>query len=108
MRTLALLCAICLAGCASDLHLRTAAATRSVPNPGGVNAGGAIEIRSASSSIAGVLVGLGIFALVVQGERPFATQDAGHETYALDPTRSVSEQDCTRPLQEAGGNLRCR
>ncbi|MGE0874906.1 MAG: hypothetical protein AB7O31_09570 [Burkholderiales bacterium] len=104
MRTLALLCAICLAGCASDLHLRTAAATRAVPNPGGVNAGGAIEIRSASSSVAGVLVALGIFALVVQDESPTATQ----ATYALDPARSVSEQDCTRPLQEAGGNLRCR
>ena len=99
-----LLCAIFLAGCASDVHLRTAAATRSVPGPGAVNAGGAIEIRSASSSIAGVLVGLGLFALVVQGERPFAAQ----ESYALDPERSVSEQDCTRPLQEAGGNLRCR
>ncbi len=108
MRTLTLLCAICLAGCASDLHLRTAGATRAVPNPGGVNAGGAIEIRSPSSSIAGVLVGLGIFALVVQGERPFTLQDAGRETYALDPERSISEQDCTRPLPPAGGNLRCR
>jgi len=101
---LTLLCVILLAGCASDLHLRSAAATRAVPGPGAVNAGGAIEIRSASSSIAGVLVGLGILALVVQGEPPFAAQ----ETYALDPGRSVSEQDCTRPLQEAGGNLRCR
>jgi hypothetical protein len=26
----------------------------------------------------------------------------------LDPTRAVSEQDCTRPVDIASGNLRCK
>jgi len=95
--------ALGMAGCASDLHLRTASGNRALPAPGTTNVGGAVEIRSASSSMAAVLVGLGIYALAIQGELPPARPAAA----ALDPGRSISEQDCTRPI-ELSGNLRCR
>ena len=26
----------------------------------------------------------------------------------MDPTRSITDRDCSRPIEAAGGNLRCR
>ncbi len=34
-------------------------------------------------------------------------QDGAYES-SMDPTRKVSEQDCTRPIVDDGGNLMCR
>jgi hypothetical protein len=48
-----------------------------------------------------------------QPQGPYAgtsTNPGGAEAAAppMDPTRKVSEQDCTRPIVDDGGNLRCR
>jgi hypothetical protein len=48
-----------------------------------------------------------------QPQDPYAgtsTNPGGAEAAAppMDPTRKVSEQDCTRPIVDDGGNLRCR
>ncbi len=101
MRILLIACVVALSGCSSDLYVRTSAADRTNPSAGGSVSGGAVELRSPMTSLAVMLFGV---HLVAQG------QDAvpSAETPALDPGRSVSEQDCTRPVAESGGNLRCR
>lgn len=84
--------------------MRSAAADRTQPVAGGAVSGGSFELRGPMTSFAVVLVGLNLVALVAHGA------DAGQPLAApaLDPGRSVSEQDCTRPIAESGGNLRCR
>lgn len=104
MRILLISCLIALSGCSSDLYVRTSAADRTIPNPGGSVSGGAVELRSPMTSLAVVLFGVHLVALVAQGQEAVPSA----ETPALDPGRSVSEQDCTRPVAESGGNLRCR
>jgi len=97
--------AVALSGCASDVHIRTAAADRTVPVAGGSVSGGSFELRGPMTSFAVVLFGLNLVALVAHGA------DSGQpllEAPALEPSRTVSEQDCTRPIAETGGNLRCR
>jgi len=96
--------AVALSGCASDVHIRTAAADRTQPVAGGAVSGGSFELRGPMSSFAVVLFGLNLVALVAHAS------DGGQppEAPVLDPGRSVSEQDCTRPIAETGGNLRCR
>ncbi len=55
-----------------------------------------------TSSGAAVLIGLGLAAGAIHGgERPERPPE-------LDPARTVREQDCTRPLEDPGANLRCR
>ncbi len=64
--------------------------------------GGAFEARSNSGALAAALIALGLVSYSSGSEAgPAATAE-------LDPRRSVSEQDCTRPLEDTGGNLRCR
>ena len=92
-----------LAGCQSALHLESAPASRTVA-PGGATSGGALEIRTHSGSIVGALIGLGVFATAVQGD---ATPGRATSP-AMDPNRVVRAVDCTRPVEPAGGNLRCR
>jgi hypothetical protein len=51
---------------------------------------------------AAALIGLGLAARALHGG---ATDRAPPEP---DPTRSVREQDCTRPIEDLSANLRCR
>jgi hypothetical protein len=97
MRCLLLLCAVSIAGCA----LRTSPGA--LP-PGSSNVGVSLQVHGSSDSVAAVLITLGLMLVTVSGE-PQGMQVPADE---LDPRRSVSEQDCTRPLEETGGNLRCR
>ena len=94
---------LALAGCQSRLQLDSPRGTPQA-TPGTQYSGGALDIRAGSGSVAGALIGLGLIAVTIHGggpERPSATPE-------LDPGRSVREQDCTRPIEPSGGNLRCR
>jgi hypothetical protein len=104
LRTVLMACLVGLHGCASNVHVHTSPADRTLPNPGGTVSGGAVELRSPMTSLAVVLFGLHLVALVLY------SQDIAPsiEVPALDPSRSVSEQDCTQPVPASGGNLRCR
>ena len=48
----------------------------------------------------------------MQSPRPGGSGAMGGTYYRnapeLDPTRKISEQDCTKPLAQDGGNLRCK
>jgi len=67
-----------------------------------------------SGSTAGALIGLGFIAGVIHGSGDEYTRARtapfGFDQLAppMDDSRSVREQDCTRPIQEPGANLRCR
>lgn len=103
MRAVLLACVLAVSGCASDLHFRTAGGMRAAPVPGSTVTGGAVEIRSPSNSMAAVLLSLGLISVAIHGEAPPLR---GGEP-PMDPSRSVSEQDCTQPIR-LEGNLRCR
>ena len=66
--------------------------------------GGAFEARSNSGTLAALLITLGLISYSSGNE----AISAGAPATELDPRRSISEQDCTRPLEDTGGNLRCR
>ena len=54
------------------------------------------------------LLGLSILgASVYEAERSGFAGDA-REVPELDPSRKVSEQDCTKPLDYSLGNIRCK
>lgn len=98
-----LACLLALAGCQSTLQLDSPRGTPQA-TPGTRYSGGALDMRATSGSVAGALIGLGLIAVTIHGGTP----DRSSATPALDPARSISEQDCTRPLEPSGGNLRCR
>lgn len=76
-----------------------------------VGSAGASAAPSASANIyiqtgpyVGTLVGLGFIA-------GFLIDQEGHAVRAapeLDPSRRVQEQDCSKPIENATANLRCR
>lgn len=103
MRLVPLL-ALLLAGCHSTMHLGTPSGrVDSVPAGTSVS-GGSVEVRSNSGPLLGAVIGLGVFAAIVQGDAPLRAVPA-----EMDPNRTVREVDCTQPVDlSTGGNLRCR
>ena len=112
MKPIALLLALALAGC----HAHRASY---------VYSGGASEVSnstgySAGFSVAGdspLLAGIIVAVLVAEGIRYYIRHPDG--TLAPlssgrfgdpepDPSRRISEQDCSRPIVPDGGNLRCK
>ena len=81
---------------------------------------GTAATGSASSNSAGlampsrpfsvVVLGSLLIATVVDGGlRPVSFSDWGWRSAPeMNPDRSISEQDCTKPVDLASGNLRCR
>lgn len=98
---LAAACVLALAGCHSTIQLNAA---RGLPQAGTSSTGGSLDARTSSASFAAVLIGLGLVSATVHGGAPESPAAAPE----LDPRRTVSEQDCTRPLDLSGGNLRCK
>jgi hypothetical protein len=56
-----------------------------------------------SGSTAAALIGLGIIAAGMYDMERYRSQPA-----ELSPTRLISEQDCTKPIDWTRGNLKCR
>jgi hypothetical protein len=77
--------------------------------PQGSNLGASISVSSGDRIITGILVAV----MLVEGVRYYVRGDDGTMTPVnyvpeLDPSRKVSEQDCSRPIDPERGNLRCR
>lgn len=90
--------ALLLAGC----HAHTGASVgqgASTATPGA-----SVSIGVHAGSAAGVLIGLGFMAALIRGESSYAERAAPE----LDPSRRVSEQDCSQPIADPAANLRCR
>jgi len=68
-----------------------------------------LSVSSDSRILTGLLAGI----LFAEGVRYYVRGDDGLLTPVAatpdpEPGRRISEQDCTRPLVQDGGNLRCR
>jgi len=97
----AIILAFLLAGCASSAsHVHIAA-------------GGAAGSVSVHTDVAGALAIAATMALVaytlygIDSETGFLGPDPRFVP-ELDPSRSVSEQDCTKPIDFTRGNIRCK
>jgi hypothetical protein len=103
----ALLLLLC-AGCShTHVYLESRAGSA------GSGAQGSVQVRTHSGPDLVTLIGLAVIAAtIVDSEReslrtrsdPFWTGPVP----PLDPSRAVTEHDCTRPIAEYSGNLRCR
>jgi hypothetical protein len=58
-----------------------------------------------SSSDAAKAIGLGLIGAALYSAE---TESAYEREPPLDPSRKVSEQDCTKPIDAVLGNLRCK
>jgi hypothetical protein len=63
---------------------------------------------AARTLVGGVLVGLVIADATGSLERRDDMLGPARQPHEPDPSRSVSEQDCSRPVDPTLGNLRCR
>lgn len=108
-----------LAGCShvtidARTHTSTAGA---VPPPGTSVTSGSAGLQVHSHSLAAlVITGMFIAAAVDYSREPrpfpsfstFADWFRGTPPRELSPDRPVSERDCTKPMDEFSGNLKCR
>jgi hypothetical protein len=58
-----------------------------------------------SSSDAARVIGVGVIAAAIYSAE---TEGESRREPPLDPTRKVSEQDCSKPIDPTLGNLRCK
>jgi len=107
MRTaLALIAALVLGGCAhTDVAVNSG--SRSVTTRAGlqVNASGGLAAALAAGMI--IAIGMSEPSEPAPRYRSLAEWFAGPPVPEMDPSRSVSEQDCSKPVA-GSGNLRCR
>ncbi|HEX2200091.1 MAG TPA: hypothetical protein VHG88_15940 [Burkholderiales bacterium] len=92
MRLAALFVAAAMAaGCA---HTHTTGST--------TTAGGSVSVQGHSNSLAALIfAGMFLAAAMTYREPPASPPE-------LDASRRINEQDCSRPIDESAGNLRCR
>jgi hypothetical protein len=84
-----------LAGCASNSHVHIGAA----------GASGSVSVHTDVAGALALLVGTAVIANNLYG-----TNSETNSRYVpeLDPSRRVSEQDCSKPVDFTRGNIRCK
>ena len=92
--------ALLLAGCGGHSNVQLSSST--LPS-GGVSTGGAVQAQS--NSTLGVLLAIGV---LMGASYASDRQQPNLSTPAMDGSRSVNEQDCTRPIANVSANLKCR
>ena len=107
-----LLVPLLVAGC-SHAHINASSNTAS----GSVTTGGSASVHVESRSLAALAIaGMFIAAAAedLREPRPFPSFSSLADWFRipsapeLDPTRRVSEQDCSQPLDTTQGNIRCK
>jgi hypothetical protein len=108
-----------LAGC-SHVTIDAASSTSSAgmaAAPGTSVTGGAASVHVESASLAALIIaGMFMAAAMEDAREPrpfpsfstFADWFRGTPRLEMSPGRPVSERDCTRPIDDLTGNLRCR
>ena len=96
MRLVALLLvAALMTGCAHT-HSSVNAGT------GTTTVGGTVSVQGHGNSLAALIfAGMFLAAAMTYREPPASAPE-------LDASRRINEQDCTKPIDESAGNLRCR
>jgi len=118
MRRVVLLVMLAMAAGCSHTHTAINARASAVPAAGSTVTGGSVRVHFHSHSLAAlVIAGMFMAAAVDYNREPrplpsfsgFADWFRGAPPPPeLDSARRVNEQDCTRPIDESSGNLRCR
>ena len=121
MRTLIVLICLVLAGGCSHARIHASASTSGgglAPPPGTAVSGGGVGVQVHSHSLAAlVIAGMFVAAAVDYNREPrpmpsfssFADWFRGAPPPAQPAAdRKVTEVDCTQPLPEISGNLKCR
>jgi hypothetical protein len=110
-----LLCAL-LAGCSAHTNVRIGSGAAGVP-PGTSVTSSSVGASVQSGSAAGALIAIGLLAAAWHGAGSDRVSGRhGAEPFSaivgpvppLDETRRVHEQDCTRPIEDASANLKCK
>jgi hypothetical protein len=108
-------CAL-IAGCSSSGNVRVGLSgnTGGVA-PGTASAGASLTAQIASATVAGTLITVGMLAAAWHGAEADRLAGRYGSEFApnaplppLDGSRRVNEQDCTRPIEDGGANLKCR
>jgi hypothetical protein len=100
MRIAALLLALVLAsGCA---HTQTAVSAGTGAGSATTGVSGSISVQGHGNSLAALIfAGMFLAAAMTYREPPASPPE-------LDAGRRINEQDCTKPIDESAGNLKCR
>ncbi|MGA8007450.1 MAG: hypothetical protein WCA17_15245 [Burkholderiales bacterium] len=93
MRHVAILLCALAAGCASHTQVAVGAGSAS---------GTYLGIDVQSGSVVGAVIAIGALGAM------YGSSGEPTKPPALLESRTVREQDCTRPLEDPGANLRCR
>ena len=109
-----LLVAALASGCAtSHTRIDTGPAAGGTPVTGTSYGGSRVTVEYPSGSAAPGLAFLALLGLLVYAEG--SAEAAAHGLFgssrqapAMDPARRVNEQDCSKPIEVPGANLRCR
>jgi hypothetical protein len=119
VKRLALLAVFLLAGCShARIDAGVSATSGNVPPPGTTVSGGGVGVHVHSHSLAAVVIAGMVIASAIdysREPRPFPSFSTFADWFRGAPPppelaaeRKVLEVDCTRPLPESSGNLRCR
>lgn len=105
--------ALLAAGCGG--HSNVQLSSSGSPSTG-VSSGGSINVQGGSTL--GALIAIGVLGATVYGEsydngihyraNPFLSIQPTAPAPQLDPSRSVHEQDCSKPIENRTANLKCR
>jgi hypothetical protein len=111
MRAVAVSLVLLASGCGGNSNVSYSSNTLPA---GGVSSGGAVYAQSSSGSWAGTLFVIGFLGSVLWADDS-QPQGWGIGRWAsprpapsLDVSRTVNEQDCSKPIENWSANLKCR
>lgn len=113
MRAASWICIAALAGCSAQANVRLGTGVATVPAGTSVTSS-SVGAQVQSGSATGALIAIGILAAAWHGSESdgFGARDRMDAFRGplpqLDETRSVNEQDCTRPIENWSANLKCK
>jgi hypothetical protein len=94
---------VLMAGCSAHTQVQYSAGSVGAVPPGTSMTQSSVRLNVQGGSAAVALVGLGIIAAGMYDMERYRSEPA-----ELSPTRLISEQDCTKPIDWTRGNLKCR
>ena len=104
-RCAALILALLIAGC-SHTSVQVSSGGTTTTTSYGASVG-----ISGSGTATWALIGIGLIAAGLAGQRPLERTDplaASEPARVLDSARRVNEQDCSQPIKDWSGNLKCK
>ncbi len=103
---------VLVAGCSSATRMRLdSGSAASSPAPGTSASGARVAIDVRGGSAIGAVAAAAALAIIMNREQTVSEDRPAamfQGTPPMDERRSVNVQDCTRPIEHPGANLKCR